>query len=342
MIAACYCVYDDFEFLYHSVISIKDYVDKVFFFCSFSRYDGTSENDDNEITLNIIEMFKKQDENKFVLIRKDWKNQIQQRNDSISIIQHEGYEYCLIIDADEIYDRKDIENLLEIIKNNPQIDVFQSNFHTYFKSLKYKIYPIQKLDATVVVKTHVRLNKTRGANNPEYTTKLIEQEKVCWHHPSHVRTDERMIKKYKIAIHEYGISWKWIDQIWFNWTPSTKNFHPSNPSSFQSVLSTSKFDFPEFMHDLYENEENFISGIHWYQQGFGKRPFYYGNISTIVRYSNNKAKIIFDDQDNNKHILSIDTTDPKTLEIQKGDKILIDFFKTYWIKDKRYLLNTNI
>jgi hypothetical protein len=265
-VAACYCVYDDYEFLDISVKSIERYVDQIYFFVSYSRYDGTSVEGDNKLTLKCIEYLKLQFPNKVTLIRKDWKSQIPQRNESIEIIQKDGYDYCLIIDADEIYEPQHLDKLFQYCRGLPKVDIFLTQFYTYFKSIKYRIWPLQGLNATTLIKTHVQLNMTRGvkrAKEQGYIVFEIPSKLILWHHPSHVRTDERMQSKYAIAMHEYGLNKSWMRDVWARWTPETKNFHPSKPSAFQQVIELKKEQLPEVLWEIYDNEQRFLTGERW-------------------------------------------------------------------------------
>ena len=263
-IAACYCVYDDFEFLEASVKSIINDIDKIFFFVSFYRYDGTCEDGDNEITLKILGDLKEEYSDKISIIRNNWKNQIIQRNDAIEYTQKQSFDYCLIIDADEIYNLDEINILRNFIHDKSyKIDVFTTRFHTYFKSLKYQIFPLQQLNALTLIKTNVRLNGTRCVAKNSYKIFNISEKQICWHHPSHVRTDERMIKKYKIAMYEYGIKYDWIDNIWLKWNTNMKNFHPAYPLSFSYVKYVRKNELPKILWDIYDNEKIYLTGEKW-------------------------------------------------------------------------------
>jgi len=253
-VAACYCVYDDYEFLQASVESIIDYVDSICFFVSFSRYDGKSFKNDNDTTLTVISNLIKQYK-KCKLFRKDWKDQLLQRNEAIKTIEKD-YEYCLIIDADEIWDEGSIKGLLHYMRKHPNVDVFTTRFYTYYKSLKYRIAPIQNLKATSLIKTKVRLTCTRGTKGAKYVVRDIPPWHVCWHHPSHVRSDEKMKIKWEIANHEYNCRADWYEKYWLNWTPEMINFHPEKPDEFHSVVEIFKSDLPTHLHNIFERESS--------------------------------------------------------------------------------------
>lgn len=248
-VAACYCVYNDFEFLQASVESIINFVDTVYFFVSFSRYDGKFFNDDNIKTLQVVSNLLKQYP-KCKLFRKDWKDQLVQRNEAISIVEKD-YEYCLIIDADEIWDDGSISGLMYYKQQHKHIDVFTTRFYTYYKSLKYRISPLQNLKATSLIKSHVRLTCERGTKGTKYSIKDIPSWHVCWHHPSHVRSDEKMKMKWGVA----NVS-NWYEKFWLNWTPEMINFHPVKPEEFHSVVEISKCDLPTHLHHIFDNEKN--------------------------------------------------------------------------------------
>ena len=250
--AACYCVYDDFEFLQASVESIVNFVDAIYFFVSWSRYDGKSFKNDNEQTLQVISNLLKQHP-KCKLFRKDWKDQLIQRNEAISIIEKD-FPYCIIIDADEIWDDGSMSGLMHYKKKHPNVDVFTTRFYTYYKSLKYRISPLQNLKATSLIKTHVRLTCTRGTKGRKYNIKDIPSWHICWHHPSHVRSDDKMKMKMEVAKHEYKCRDGWYEKYWLNWTPEMIDFHPEKPDEFHSVVEISKSDLPIHFHNFFDSE----------------------------------------------------------------------------------------
>jgi len=257
--AALYCVYNDYEFLEISVNSIWNYVDKIYFFVSYSRYDGKPEDsNDNIKTLSIINNLIKKDPNKVTLIRKDWKDQKLQRNEAISIIQDDGFPYCLVIDADEIYTNGDIQGLLHYGYKNPNVDIFLTQFHTYFKSLKWRIHPFQGSWATTLIKTHVRLENTRGTKKNIYQQKKIPPEHVCWHHPSFVRSDKVIRQKICIEEFEYNAKEGWYQRVWLQWTPDMKDFHTEKPSAFHGVIEIKKENLPECLWDFWDNESDYL------------------------------------------------------------------------------------
>jgi hypothetical protein len=256
-LAACYCVYDDFEFLQASVESIVNYVDAIYFFVSFSRYDGQSFENDNETTLCIISKIIEKHP-KCKLIRKDWKDQLTQRNEAIEVIER-SYDYCLIIDADEIWDDGSISGLIHYMKKHPNVDVFTTRFYTYYKSLKYRITPIQNLKATTLIKTKVRLTCTRGTKGSKYIIRDIPPWQICWHHPSHVRSDIKMKFKMEIANHEYNCRSDWFEKSWLNWTPEMIDFHPEKHSEFHQVIEIQKSDLPTYLHAIFDNEELYLN-----------------------------------------------------------------------------------
>lgn len=249
-VAACYCIYNDHEFLTASVESIVNYVDAIYFFVSFSRFDGKSFKNDNEKTLIVIaSLIKKYP--KCRLFRKDWKEQILQRNEAISIIEM-NYEYCLIIDADEIWDDGSITGLMYYKQQHKNIEVFTTRFYTYYKSLKYRITPLQNLKTTSLIKSYVRLTCTRGTKGTKYNLRDIPHSHVCWHHPSHVRSDIKM--KMKLEIAEHNCREGWYEKFWLNWTPEMINFHPEKPEEFHSVVEIKKEDLPTSLHYFWDSQ----------------------------------------------------------------------------------------
>jgi len=259
-VAGCCCVYNDFSFLEYVADNIMPFMKKIFFFVSHSMYDGTAKEGDNKLTLKVIDRLKKKYGEQIVLVRKDWKNQIIQRNEAIKTINDAGFQYCFIFDADEFYSAGDMQGILHYGLKMPHIDTFNTHFYTYFKKVNYRIEPLQRLKALSLIKSTVNLSKTRGVNQSIYSNLLIPQEHVCWHHLSHVRNDEQMLEKFKIAKHEYGLNIDWYYNVWLKWFPEMKNFHPNEPASFSSVIDLKKDQLPDFLQRFYNNDEFYLNG----------------------------------------------------------------------------------
>ena len=251
-IAGCCCVYNDFSFLESVTEQILPFMKKIFFFVSYSMYDGTAKEGDNEFTLKVIDKLKNKYGEKIVLMRKDWKNQIIQRNEAIRTINEAGYPYCFIFDADEFYSHEDMFGILHYGLKFSQFDTFKTAFYTYFKKVRYRIEPLQSLKALSLVKTTVKLNHTRNIDQTRFSNFLIPKEDVCWHHLSHVRNDEQMLEKFIIAKHEYGLNIDWYYNVWLKWTPEMKNFHPNDPTSFSHVVDLKKYELPDFLQKFYD------------------------------------------------------------------------------------------
>jgi hypothetical protein len=129
------CAFQEAEFLSHALESLKGVVDKVVivegaieghwepFYCS---QDGTLEQ---------IEAFKRLSNTEVIHIpppSRPWKNHEEQKQ---AMWDHlDVGDWCLINDADELYDPKDIERLRELIVRFPEVGEFVPIFIHYVDS----------------------------------------------------------------------------------------------------------------------------------------------------------------------------------------------------------------
>ena len=212
-IAACYCVYDDYEFLEQSINSIINHVDEIYFFIPFGE-----ESEDNEKVLDIVGKVKCK------VFRKEWSNDY--RNIALDIVEDAGFQYCLMIDPNNIWDKKSLDNLIKFQKLNKSIEVFTTRFYNYYKKSCYRINPIQSLKAISLIKTNIRFNGDKVKD--KHGTYNISLWDVCWHDVSFLRSDE----KIRAVINDE----EWYEKYWLNWTTEMINFHPVFGEEFHSVV----------------------------------------------------------------------------------------------------------
>jgi len=243
MIDVALCVvYSDFHFFEETLESVKDFVKEIVFLVPSQTWSGHVDKENNTKVISIINDYLKEQNGK--LIRVDTTNQADTLNFGLDFINDKNKD-VLILDSDEIWDEKSKVNFLKYYENHRQYDIFLVHFHTYFKSIKWRIDPPQDLKACVLIKSFVRFLNARRTNSHNY--KIVPKELVCLHHPSHVRDDYFM--KIKVEnCHERDRIINWYNDVWKNWAPDIVDFHPIIPEAFHSVVKVNKEDLPKILH----------------------------------------------------------------------------------------------
>jgi glycosyltransferase involved in cell wall biosynthesis len=152
-------------------------------------------------------------------------------------------DWVLIVDADERYEAKDIELLLENLSElSENIESVKPTFwEVYWKTPEYRIIPEQPFKPIIAVRPHVRFTEKRQANC-SYT--MIP---ITLHHFSYVRNNEEMLRKINSFSHKDEIVDKWYENVWLNWKPRNKFLHPVIPSQFQQAIYDPA---PEYIKEL--------------------------------------------------------------------------------------------
>ncbi|WP_456325889.1 glycosyltransferase, partial [Desulfonauticus submarinus] len=247
-IAAVYCVYDASRWLEYSVASIYKMVDKIYFLVSTRPWKGDFF--ENFSTLKRIKNLPDPNK-KIVLIRKEWKTETEQRNAGLEILKEENFDYCFVIDDDEIYDEIELERAIKFITRHPEISCWHISWYTYWKNWQYRIDPPEPFKPVVFVK----VGKARFAKN-----RLVQAERhalippqVCMcHHMSYARTDEEIKKKLSSFSHADEIRRNWFERVWKKWdkNPKLENLHPTHPECYKRAIKVNYAELPPILRKL--------------------------------------------------------------------------------------------
>lgn len=271
-IGAVYCIYDDHEYLEASLEAVKDIADKVLFLISDIPWNG--EASDNKETINRVKELCEKNNN-FELIQGYWGNEADQRNFGLNKLYKEEIEYCLIIDADEIYHLEHLKNLVLFAEQNRNIYAFHIEWNTYWKKSYYKIHPREEFKPVVLVKisnfsfTSMRngttgvIRNSSGIFNFEepYKGVLIPSNIAICYHLSYARSDENIKRKIETFSHAKEINASWYDNVWLNWKEGDKNLHPINAYQYSTAIKDDYSQFPLAMKRLIRKEPRLTSVI---------------------------------------------------------------------------------
>lgn len=250
-VGAVYCLYEDYKFLKYSIDSIYSVVDKIIFLVGDTAWNGDqSLKGDNEKTLQVINEYKDVDD-KFVLIKKQWEQgEIHKRNYGLDIVRNFKLDYCLVIDADEVYETKELKFLIDTAKINPQYSVFRCPMYTYWKEVKYRIEPPEQYCPCVLLKCTdtMRFVENRDATDGGLQATLMGH--CTMHHFSYVRTDEELKRKHIfVPGHNQSAIAGWFDNVWKAWDNNKflLNIHPVWPEVYKRAIEIGLNELPSVM-----------------------------------------------------------------------------------------------
>lgn len=255
-VVAQYKLFFGDDWLEVSVDSIAPYVHKILFVVSEVAWGDNIENPSTQGD-DLTPIFDKLQEkypSKIVIIKGKWNKQIPHVEAGLDYIKKHIPEatHCLYIDGDEIYTKTQIEELLELIKKWKYFNsAIRLNYYTYFKSIYYRIDPINyALCLTLFpIRPWVHYRNERNVN-----AKIIERPDMFFEHPAYVRKDDEKMRN-KIEAHKETepIYKNWYHDVWLKWTPEMKNFHPTHPDIWESVVKVDPKELPVKMVKTFES-----------------------------------------------------------------------------------------
>lgn len=239
------------ESLEKMFLSIKDYIDKIVFVNSEVSWMGRKGNTCKEV-------IKKLDSDKVISLDYDTMNQLDQCMYGYNFIKENlDCDLVMLIDTDEVWDRKNLDKAIEIVVKNPDFKTYTSRLYTYIKTPFYRVEPPESIEVVVFVKPDL---ESLGENSRCYglTPKkaLEENGDVYFHHFIYVRGKFNDVLEKVLTSHisentEYrDMSW-WIPNVWEQ-IPHVNNFHPAKgfEHHWERLKRVEKKDLPEVFYDL--------------------------------------------------------------------------------------------
>lgn len=252
-ICALYNLYNEDYWLPYSVASIYAGVDAIAFIVSDTAWYGPSR--DQQSTLSTIEALPDPDR-KISVIRGSWSSEPEQRNFSLAVAATLGADYALIIDADELYHQHDLERMRRSAEQHPSVDCWHINWVTYWKSVRYRIDPVEPYKPVVLVKLgSVGYLETRNPVGSHH--ELFPPSVAICHHLSYALSDERLaLKHISFPGHAQTAHESWLKEKWFGWDtdPTITDLHPVDPPAFHRAVPIPKELVPRVLWELYEGK----------------------------------------------------------------------------------------
>jgi len=162
------------------------------------------------------------------LIVGDWNDQAEQLNFGLEDLRQNGFEWALIVDADEFYIKTDIKLLLMEIELCDKDAIVARNMEVFWKTPQFRISPKQDDNPIIAIRTDKRFSHHRVSEcSKQYSNTIL-------YHFSYVRTNQEMLKKIDSFGHAYEFDREyWFNKVWLTWGTSSRNFHPTVPEKFE-------------------------------------------------------------------------------------------------------------
>lgn len=240
------------EWLELSVNSIAPYVHDIVFVVSEVPWGGVDvKGDDLEPIINRLQ---KKNQGKIHLVNGKWDKQLSHVQAGLTYIKNKIplATHCLYIDSDEIYTKTQIKKLLSLTRKPAYYNrEIRWNYRNYFKDIFHVIAPIKYPLPMVLfpIRGFVEFINARGVN-----LGFVEMPKYYYEHFAYVRKDEDAIRR-KIEAHRETepIIGDWYNDVWLNWTPEMKNFHPTNPEFWEGVIAVRPEDLPDSVVEAFKS-----------------------------------------------------------------------------------------
>lgn len=159
-----------------------------------------------------------------------WTSEASQRNYGMQKLQDEGYDWVLVVDADEFYTPVGVAALLQSVRG-PANAVTSPQMSVYWKTEEYRIAPEQRDNPIVALRASQRFTWGRHSKVGQRA-----QSHARLYHLSYVRDDEEMSAKLASFSHQHEIRPNWYEEVWLQWTPQSRDLHPVVPPQFAETF----------------------------------------------------------------------------------------------------------
>jgi uncharacterized protein (UPF0335 family) len=217
------------KFILRMIENCGPYVEKIYVAYSTNvwSYNPKAKNIfHNSTKKNILENSKYFE--KIEIIEGEWETEVEQRNACLQKAKDEGFDFLIIHDADEFYKNADYQNNFKEIIQNPDFDIYQMPWCTFWKSLEYIIETKsgEFIDGyqnfAINCKKDILFNRARGTN----AKSVFKLSGVCFH-LSYVNSDDEIYSKINTWGHSSEFNReKWFKNKWLKWNENTKDLHP--------------------------------------------------------------------------------------------------------------------
>ena len=247
-LAAVYCVYDDTRWLKASVESVYSACDRIYFLVGSKPWNG--EGGSNEDTLSVISSLA-DPESKIEIIKGEWPSEEAQRNAGLEILSGAGFDYCLVVDADEVYDEAQLEAMLRLVSTRRFVPAWRAHMFTYWKTEGFRVDPPEAYNPVVFVRVG-SLGFTDKREISDQRNEVIPARTGVMHHLSYARSDEEVMRKITTFSHVHQMKPDWYENVWKGWDANheMENLNPCWPESYKKAVPVTEGALPPVLRKM--------------------------------------------------------------------------------------------
>lgn len=264
-LTAVLCVYNEEEYIEHTIRGILPAVDRAIVCLGLAPYDAYNPKAREMSTVDRTEAILDRlarTEKKVTLVKGVWSSEIDHRNAGLELCLADGTDYYWLVDGDEVYREDHLANIRQELMDHPRVGTFIIKCHIFWRSFRYRI-PAQELSwrprRIFQVTRHRKImgiplpHRCRfiGQNQMNSLGPVYEipTEKAVFYHFSYARSARAMEDKFKTFSHAHEIPESWINHVWRRWPEdrTMENIHPVDPPKFPRAVYQLPEDMPEIM-----------------------------------------------------------------------------------------------
>lgn len=202
---ATYSFFDCGELLPHSIDCIRNHVDYISIIYQHVSNWGNKNDESVKDILYDLKTSGKVDDVFLYTPKMTYKlphyNEINKRHAGLESCRNAGCTHFMVMDADELYESKDLVYLLDYVKKHDPETTY-SKMLTYYKTPEYILDPMEEYYVGLMYKIHPFSEMKFGHNSPVLIDptrristvdmnnyKVFETNEVLMHHFSYVRND---------------------------------------------------------------------------------------------------------------------------------------------------------
>ena len=251
--AAVCVIYDDDSWLPAAVASVYKACDSIWFLVGERPWNGAA----SDQTALIDRLRALPDSaRKIRIVRGEWADEATQRNAGLKLVAQAGADYCLVLDADEIYDPAQLREAMTLVRENPQVDCWRASCLTYWKSYRYRVDPPEAIAAAVFVRTGTgRFIENRTYQAAQSVT--LPPQTLVFHHMSYARSDEQILRKITTFGHAHQVVAGWYDNVWRKWdgNHTLENLNPCWPAAYRRAIEQPYDALPEAIRKIWDEDQ---------------------------------------------------------------------------------------
>jgi len=145
-----------------------------------------------------------------------------------------GFDYVLFLAPDEFLTKEGHRRLREFVEGDRNYSAYAiSKMNTYFKTDQWRIEPREEYHPIVVIDPNKAQYRDIRSVTCDYG---YLPDDITLYHYSWARTDEEVRRKIENFSHAPQMIPNWYKDHWENWTHESKDFHPTHPPQYHSVV----------------------------------------------------------------------------------------------------------